>query len=517
MTAAGVMTGLTAAGDRIDPRDKRIDVRAKFALARMRDQKPDIRPDAIRLIRALNAGRLAGIYGDDLAVAARLASRFKTVRWKLVSNGEDAALILDGTNPLRGPPTIIFRGDTPSKIPGRIDRALSRISRVFALWQAGLLRRCDSQSLSTTPLATVAPSGFCYVQRQSQTGTSVQLTPHPLLYYVWSRPFAPKGPAQVAQFGDAGRSADLNPDDCINFDDNRSAVSASLTAPFRFVCSIGAEFKDGGGKTATGTGTLISPRHVLTSAHVASMLTLRGNSGWEIGNNASRILVVPGRNHAAASRTNRHPRGILEVQDITLCERFQDARCNGRLIPDAELIQFDYALLTLKASVNPLTYGFWGTSNTIMREIKANEIVNVSFRLSGYPGDKCGLVPTAGSATATMLRDCFARTSPPACGPDILCQMLSDVASVQWQTPGTVLSSPPSNFSAPLAFSLEASVCGGMSGSPIWVQRQGKQLMIGIWSAFLPRLPIACGTRIHATMISELRAAMRRDAVEPKF
>jgi len=493
MSAADAVTAGCPAGDRIDPRDERIDVRAKFALARMRDRNPELRADAIRLICAVHRGQIAGIYGDDLQRAALLASRLGRVRWQLVPAAEDAALLLDPATP-QAPPTVIFRGDTPdiSKSPPRLDNALAKVSRV--------------------------------VQRRLAGGPrdkgSVQLIRHPLLHYLWSRSRGdqPQRATRLALVPPA-TGGELNPDECIDFDDHRTAVFASLTVPFRFVCSVGAEFSAGTGAsvTAFGTGTLISPRHVLTSGHVAAMLTLRGKSGWDVGADATRLIVVPGRNHAAAVTANRRPRGLLEVERVTLSGRLQQARTRGTVISDAELIQFDYALLTLKASVDRKTYGFWGTSGTLIREIAARDIVNTPIRLSGYPGDKCRLLPPRGSGTAGMLRDCFARTSPPGCGAPLMCQMLGDLASTQWQTPGMVLSSPPGNIQAPLAFNLEASVCAGMSGSPIWIQRGGQHLLVGIWAAFLPQFPVAFGTRLHGTMLAELRASLQRDGVQPHF
>ena len=481
-----------AAGDRIDPRDERIDVRAKFALARMRDRNPALRADAIRMICAVNTGRVAGIYGDDLQRAAALAARRGVVRWHLVPATQDAALVEDPATP-QGPPTVIFRGDTPdiSTTPLRLDTALARVSR----------------AIQGRPSA--APP------REER----VALIRHPLLHYLWSRGGDPQRRTTALGIRDRVDDGELSAEDCINFDDNRTAVFASLTVPFRFVCSIGAEFSAGAGgtQTATGTGTLISPRHVLTAGHVAAMLNPRGDSHWQFGADASRMVVVPARNHAATAAPNRRPLGLLEVEGITLSSHLQEARRRGRAITHAELVQFDYAVLTLKTSVDPKTYGFWGRFGTAIREIAARELPNRPIRLSGYPGEKCRLLPPRGSATRGMLRQCFERTSPPGCTDAVLCQLLSDVASTQWQTPGVVLSSPAGDIDAPLAFKIEASVCRGMSGSPIWISHQGQHLLAGIWPAFVPQLPLAFGTRAHAAMLADLRASLRRDGVPPHF
>jgi len=64
---------------RIDPTDKRIDVGAKFALQRML-KVPDTAVDAARLIRGINGKTLAGIFGDDLAAAVKVAQAHGTQR-----------------------------------------------------------------------------------------------------------------------------------------------------------------------------------------------------------------------------------------------------------------------------------------------------------------------------------------------------------------------------------------------------------------------------------------------------
>jgi hypothetical protein len=146
--------------DKIDPNDKRIDVRAKFALQRIRDKKPHMREDALRLIRTINGGQLAGIYGDDLAAAVEVARKLGTERWLLVPKTEDAVLVLEPTSPLTTPPTIIFRGDTPdiSKDPDRLDLALQKASRSFHVWQLNQLGACSGNA---APVQNIVPARFC--------------------------------------------------------------------------------------------------------------------------------------------------------------------------------------------------------------------------------------------------------------------------------------------------------------------------------------------------------------------
>ncbi len=148
----------------IDPNDPRIDVGAKFALQRML-KVPEMAADAARLIRGIHSETLAGIFGDDLGVSAKIAEEHGTVRWELVPKGEDAALVLDAALPLEAPPDVIFRGDTPDirNTPTRIDPALQKASQTFALFQQGQLAPCES-SASSIPVSNLVPPSFCQVQ-----------------------------------------------------------------------------------------------------------------------------------------------------------------------------------------------------------------------------------------------------------------------------------------------------------------------------------------------------------------
>ncbi len=181
---------------RIDPRDERVDVSAKFALQRML-KSSDMHADAVRLTDGINTGRLAGIFGDDLQATVRLAQRHGTQRWLLVPQGEDAALVLDPVAPMTAPPTIIFRRPTRTTIPGkaidpkkavpfrsgrefgvrdpqtgqkvithdlppeRLDPALQKASRTFELWQRRQLKPCAGRT-SAIPVPNLMPSSFCH-------------------------------------------------------------------------------------------------------------------------------------------------------------------------------------------------------------------------------------------------------------------------------------------------------------------------------------------------------------------
>ena len=73
-------------------------MRAQFALQRL-FKGPDA-PDAIALFNDVDSGKIKGIFGDDLGIAARLAAKRGTVRWELVPEGADA-VCWRTTHPMR--------------------------------------------------------------------------------------------------------------------------------------------------------------------------------------------------------------------------------------------------------------------------------------------------------------------------------------------------------------------------------------------------------------------------------
>ncbi|MGB7292650.1 MAG: hypothetical protein WBD99_10800 [Thermodesulfobacteriota bacterium] len=150
--------------------DGRIDVIAQRSILRLNKGEPPVRQDAARLLAGVKTGKLAGIFGENLLAAAKLAKKLGTVRWELVPRGEDAALILDPAAPTVAPPTIIFRvkeEKPPGKKvwpmpPERMDPALQKASRTFELWQRGQLVPCASNP-SATPVPNLVPATMCRV------------------------------------------------------------------------------------------------------------------------------------------------------------------------------------------------------------------------------------------------------------------------------------------------------------------------------------------------------------------
>jgi hypothetical protein len=99
-------------------------VRAQFALLRLFKGTPEDANDARDLFNAVKTGEIKGIFGDDLAVSAKLAAERSTVRWELVPPGQDAVMLQDESPDT---PVIIFKEAAGQK--PRLDQALLSIFR----------------------------------------------------------------------------------------------------------------------------------------------------------------------------------------------------------------------------------------------------------------------------------------------------------------------------------------------------------------------------------------------------
>jgi peptidoglycan hydrolase-like protein with peptidoglycan-binding domain len=124
--------------------DPRVDVTAKFALQRMMKRFGQ-QQDAARLIAGINSGQLAGIFGDDLAVTARLAKKWNTAGYLLVPKGADSVVVLDPENPKTAPPTIVFRGNKQVRYStDRLHSALQQASRTLQKLSPKVIAACSS-------------------------------------------------------------------------------------------------------------------------------------------------------------------------------------------------------------------------------------------------------------------------------------------------------------------------------------------------------------------------------------
>jgi V8-like Glu-specific endopeptidase len=237
-------------------------------------------------------------------------------------------------------------------------------------------------------------------------------------------------------------------------DDTRGFVKDTSATPYRFVCWLALTFVnpvDGTRITARGTGTLISPRHVLTAGH-----NLFNDVGWGTVD-VTEVRVGPGFN-CLEKRGDIF--GIATSRATRVADRW-------RASADQE---FDYGVITLRTPIGSSkpkalggsTLGWWSGKEsgdgTRINPVTLARLGGIHVNVSGYPGDKC----------------CIAGADP-----DRLCRTPAEMgtpcreilwATAQFRAFGRVTNASPA--AAPRLLLYDADTCGGHSGSPVWVHWQ---------------------------------------------
>jgi V8-like Glu-specific endopeptidase len=314
---------------------------------------------------------------------------------------------------------------------------------------------------------------------------------HPRLGYVVS---VPRG-------SDAEVLEEIEPE--IILGDQRQPVRDTKRIPYRWICflrlNFGADPRDPSRDLiASGSGTLISSRHVLTAGHT---LFDDFRPDLNIVRGVQSITVVPARN------------GLLGNQAL-----FGSSRAAGWRFPAGWQARFDlqsdFGLISLKdrigdqrqSALGGRPLGFWGSprlggGSRIQPINPAAALRGREAEVSGYPGDKCRDQPPVGGMSAAQAAACPANAR----------------SSVQWNSVGRITN--PSPAGAPRLLLYDMDTVGGHSGSPVWL-RQNLNL-VGIHTGpgrFVPGEPPAVsnrGIRITDALVREIQSWRTQPPVTP--
>ena len=265
-------------------------------------------------------------------------------------------------------------------------------------------------------------------------------------------------------------------------------IDNTKDVPYRWICSLRTHFDekvmgfDGQGEPRNlvfGTGLLISPRHVLTSAHL--LYGLRSIKGKQILVKGSFVEAVPGRND---DKINPEPFRSYRSEKF---EGNQDFRRFGDQPAGAP---FDYGIITLNKDVGfdkflidgkRQTLGWWSREyDCVIRPVEGhfrNDLKTRKVNVSGYPFDK-----------------------------DTEHDLNHTAAGVQWLEFDWVDNAYPKlrGSEVPLVTYL-APTSGGHSGSPVWTKdpKTGIRSLVAIHRGLGP-FSNSNGVLITSTVIDQL-------------
>lgn len=255
-------------------------------------------------------------------------------------------------------------------------------------------------------------------------------------------------------------------------------VARPLAVPFRWICRLDIEYDitpfGGAGHltgTGRGTGTLISPCHVLTAAHnlvaydPARKNTLR----------AKRIRVTPAHDGSSSPPVATVEADLAHspVHPGWNITRRHDAAGAADNAGEVETNRYDYALLTLRSPIGdsrvaalggPL--GYWGAAGSggvaRFERLAPKVLTDHPIFVAGYGGDDCVRAARAARGKPTI------------------------PLNSQLTAPGRVrlvLEGAAGNQYVGRSMTHDADTCGGQSGAPVALELDGVFHLVGVHTA----------------------------------